>query len=80
MLKWWHCWKQQIELIACWTDENWLQKYKGIISLQKHKSVHAIDVVGGGGTPKGFDLSKIREKSLKIWAKSLKIWANSLNI
>jgi len=30
--------------------------------------------------PKNFDLSKIREKSLKIWAKSLRVWAKSLTI
>jgi len=37
--------------------------------------------------PKSFDLSKIREKSVKIWTKSvkmlakyLKIWANYLKI
>jgi len=29
-------------------------------------------------TPKSFDLSKIRAKSLKIRAKSLKIWAKSM--
>jgi len=32
-------------------------------------------VQGCKRTPKRFDLSKIRAKSLKIWAKSLKIWA-----
>jgi len=29
-------------------------------------------------TPKSFDLSKIRAKSLKIWAKPLNIWAKFL--
>ena len=33
------------------------------------------DVRGYKRNPKSFDLSKIQEKSLKIWKKILQIWA-----
>jgi len=45
------------------------------------------EVQGCKGTPKSFDLVKLREKSRDVWAKyvitfakSLKIWANSPKI